>query len=289
MTEFNGTIIVIIVIAFLIVVYPYFFKKKKREIPSSTESLEPLIQHSSKHNKALGILLVFSIIFWVILLFWATFGKIIVNEKLFIYNWSNILAIAITIWMFVSMFNPDSRLRKSVEKSNKNIVVTSIAILIAMPFLVKITVEQGLPIFFHHVTKEPSQIEGVIEEKVSFRRCRQGVQLKGYDYFSNGRVCGLSKDILDVAEYGDKLILIGEKSPFGFTYSSYRFEKVSASQKNPYKETLHAPNQLNSKRKYVKISDEELDEFYDFINDPNYLYLEQILVTEVLFQIELNF
>jgi hypothetical protein len=202
-----------------------------------------------------------------VLLIGTLFQQIIVNEKLFIYDWTTKLSIVLTIWAVVALHKPNSIMKKRLEEKNKNIVLTTIAFIIAVPVLTKLTFEQSIPNFLHFLTKEPAQITVTIDKKVSLKRCRNGVQLKGYEYIQNGRVFGLRKDILDIVTTGDQLKLIGEKSPFGFTTTAYRYEKVNLPHSKPARKVAQTPYLKNLEEMNLMISEKDLKTFYDYIDE----------------------
>jgi hypothetical protein len=158
-------------------------------------------------------------------------------------------------------------MRKILEERNKNIALTTLAFIIAIPLFTKLTLEQGIPNFLHLLTKEPAQITVFIDKKVSLKRCRNGVQLNGYEYFANGRVCGLRKDILDILKPGDQLKLIGEKSLFGFTPTTYEYEKVNVPQSKPSRKVLQTSFPTSSEETNLMISEQDLKTFYEYIDN----------------------
>jgi len=165
------------------------------------------------------------VLLWVVLILWISFYDIIINEDIFIYQWSTYLTFLLTLLTLYSLLKQNSAINKEIKKQRKNIFLTFIVFILAVPFLSKITFERGLPALLHHITKTPSTMSVKIEEKISYRNCRKGVLLIGYEYFANGKVCGLSDEVLSQIDYNDTLELIGEKSIFGFTYHSYKFIK----------------------------------------------------------------
>lgn len=207
-------------------------------------------------------------ILWTVLLIGTLFQQIIVNEKLFIYDWTTKLSIVLTIWAVVALHKPNSIMKKRLEEKNKNIALITISFIIAVPLLTKLTVEQSIPNFLHFLTKEPAQITVTIDKKVSLKRCRNGVDLRGFEYFGNGRVCGLRKDILDLVKAGDQLKLIGEKSLFGFTTTRYQYQPRIEKVKNIQLPRAYKQYKKNySNEKDLIISEKDLKTFYDYINN----------------------
>jgi len=195
-------------------------------------------------KKKVKKILLIVILLWVVLILWVSFYDIIINEDIFIYQWSTYLTILLTLLILYSFLKSNSTIKKEMKKQGKNIFLTFIAFILTVPLLSKITFERGLPALLHHITKTPSTMSVKIEKSISYKNCRKGVLLIGYEYFANGKVCGLSDEVLSQIDYNDTLELIGEKSIFGFTYYSYRFIKykpiiVPKYLKSPKQETVN--------------------------------------------------
>jgi hypothetical protein len=154
---------------------------------------------------------------WIFTLFY----DIIVNEELFSNNWTWYLAIFFTLLSLYTLYKPNSKMRKQIEEQGNSVFLTTISFLIMIPLLTIITLQKSIIVPLHIMTKSPSKMTVEIETSISTRGCRGGVKLLGYKKFMNGRVCGLRKDTLSKIRKGDRLVLKGEKSLFGFTYDAY--------------------------------------------------------------------
>lgn len=174
---------------------------------------------------------IYSIIFLILtltfsfLLLWGVFSKTIVNEDIFIYHWTKILTFIITIYLLNLSFKSDSWLQKgfNVQKNNSKIKKV-ISIIIGVPILSTIFLEMSVPAALHYFFSKPSEKIVIIEKKLQGHRlyCHNGVILKGHDSL-NGRVCGLDDTTINKISSGDKLVLSGNTSIFGFTYNKYRY------------------------------------------------------------------
>ena len=149
-------------------------------------------------------------------------SNIIVNEKLFTFNWANLTAIIFTVWVVFYIFIKPSKHHKEAIK-NKNKLLVFICVLFAIPFFAKLSLERSLPLILHSLSNYPSKMIVTIENKSSGRKiCRNKVELKGYHLFYNGKICNLNKKIYDSIKVNDTLTLIGNSSAFGFTMDGFK-------------------------------------------------------------------
>jgi hypothetical protein len=161
----------------------------------------------------------------MISIIWGGFSHIIVNESLFIFEWSNYAAIVMTLIFLILLLKPNSTFKKNIEEQKKSIEMAVLAMLIAVPLVTKLACERGIPIILHTLTSKASQMDVIVAKQISNKGCRKGVKLIGYDRFANGKVCGLHDKFLSFAKQGTKLTLIGEESIFGFTMDKYRYQE----------------------------------------------------------------
>lgn len=172
-------------------------------------------------KKYIAIFFALFLLFASFLLIWSSHKSIIVNESIFVYHWTDILAGIITIYgMFFFIKELKRKWNDSIESIKLFLVVLSAPFII--PFFVKLFFEQSLMLFFHEITSEKSIKVVKVKEKISFRRCRNGIELEGYS-FVNGRICGIPEEHLSKLQYGDELTIEGESSYFGFTTEKIKY------------------------------------------------------------------
>lgn len=179
-----------------------------------------------KENATLGQKI--QIIFFLMVLITALFGifsNMLVNESILIYEYSNYIALVTVLIFLISLFKPNSTLKKRLEEQKKSIVLSTIIMICFIPLITKLTCERGIPIILHTFTKKPSEMKVVVSKQESSKHCRKGVELFGYERLGNGKVCGLGDKFLSFAKSGTKFTLIGEESIFGFTTDRYRYKE----------------------------------------------------------------
>lgn len=171
-----------------------------------------------KSKKSLFVLF---FLFSFVIMVWSTNKPIIVNEDIFIYYWTDILAGIITIYV---MFFFIKELRNEWNDTIKSIklFILVIASPFIVPFFIKLFFEQSLMLLFHKLTSEKSIKIVKVKDKISLRRCRNGIELQGYS-FVNGRICGIPEEHLNRLKYGDQLTIEGESSYFGFTTEKIKY------------------------------------------------------------------
>ena len=153
---------------------------------------------------------------------WSSHTPIIVNEELFAYYWTDILAGIITIYgMFFFIKELKKKWNDTIDSIKLFLIVIASPFII--PFMVKTFFEQSLMLLFHELSlKENSTKLVKMQKKISFRTCRNGVVLEDNYIFSsrNGEICHIPDEIYSKLIEGDELIIKGESSYFGFTTDS---------------------------------------------------------------------
>lgn len=59
------------------------------------------------------------------------------------------------------------------------------------------------------------------------RDCSGKLWLDEYKYFANDFICGVKKEHWEMLESGDKLILVGMVSTFGFEFKGYTIQAAN--------------------------------------------------------------
>ncbi len=197
-------------------------------------------------KRRLAIFFAFFFLFVFVIMVWSSHKPIIVNEDIFAYYWTNILAGIITIYgMFFFIKELKKKWNNTIESIRLFLVVISAPFII--PFFVKLFFEQSLMLFLHELTSEKSIKVVKVKDKVSLRRCRNGIELQGYS-FVNGRICGVPKEHLSKLQEGDELTIEGESSYFGFTTESikYAYREIQETDTSPNADwKKHTPKTYN--------------------------------------------
>lgn len=147
---------------------------------------------------------------------------ILVPNSFFIYNWQNILSLALCLFMLLSIIHPKGFFSKEIERKKLNPLFAGFGFVLVTFAFSNLLFEKSLPLHLHKISKkEIVTIEGTID-KVSIvsskgelfkYKCKyKTIQVKGF----KGEICGVPRHIIDNLYEGDKLILIGGKSSFGF-------------------------------------------------------------------------
>ncbi len=163
--------------------------------------------------------------FFLYLIILGVFSKTIVNKSLFDFYWTKILTIMLVIYFITILFNNNSWLNRSYNFQNISKTKRFLSIIIGIPLIITLIFERGIPIFLHQLIAKPSQKLVIVNRKIKGYRksCKNGVVIVGYSDTYNGRVCGLKADLIKKISKGDKIILFGESSLFGFSYHKYSY------------------------------------------------------------------
>lgn len=83
----------------------------------------------------------------------------------------------------------------------------------------------GLPLVLHKVASNEARVVVTVSH-ASFpfkrKRCSGKVYIEEYRLNGEQRVCGIQEEQWSALASGDKIILFGDKSIFGFTYERYK-------------------------------------------------------------------
>lgn len=153
----------------------------------------------------------------------ANVNFIIYRNTTLIY-WSNIFSISFAILGVYFLFQT----RRYSVKQGKSVFLSSLGLLLVIPLMTKIFFEESLMRFLHQFssTREISKTV-TIGKKTAYKFCWKGIHLKDPNFTSRARICGLSEDTLHQLKEGDKVVLKGISSSFGFDvkYFSYKGKK----------------------------------------------------------------
>lgn len=104
-----------------------------------------------------------------------------------------------------------------------------LSLIVVVPLFLYTSIARGLPILLHHVLSAPGEMTVTIRSKASSfstKNCLSGgVRVEEYVYLMNDHLCGFKQAYWENFKPGDKLILQGKKSSFGFSYKRYALIK----------------------------------------------------------------
>ena len=166
----------------------------------------------------------------IIVLMFASIKKNILvnNDIMLLFLWCGIAYASIILLIIIySLFKNNSQLRKNWESVFNRIWVILFACIVIMPFISIISFSIGIPATLHFITAKDSEITVTVRKKHhtflgGSNHCDGGVRLKEYKYFINDKICNITEFDWDRLEVGNKILLIGKKSPFGFTIEKYK-------------------------------------------------------------------
>ena len=143
------------------------------------------------------------------------FNSIFVNPSLFIYHWDSILIIVLTIFTLKKAFDKDSMIAKGFHyKDKKSDIQIFISILVGIPILLSIFIHISLPSLMHKVVNKELMKRVIISQKTHKEK-----HCLTYIYTTDEVVKGfcIDKDIYNSVDVGDRLLLKGTSSIFGFS------------------------------------------------------------------------
>lgn len=152
------------------------------------------------------------------------FNEIIVNEKLFEYQWNDYCAGILTITVLVYIthkYQTSEQFKNYLENQKLTILKVYFILLILVPLTSKLLTDKSSMIILHHFTKKQVIKIMYVDKVIHEKKCRQGIKIIGY----KGNLCGFSKNAVDVLYHNQKIILQGEESIFGFTRKNFKEEK----------------------------------------------------------------
>ncbi|MCP4970492.1 MAG: hypothetical protein GY932_07865 [Arcobacter sp.] len=170
-----------------------------------------------------------------IIFLWAMFiSKVIVNKEIFENSWNNYLVATLAIVLIIRMeydLRTNENFFESLKKTNTSKIKIYLIILIFIPLLGKMFTDRALMVVLHTIVDKQaiSKTEYIkdIREGGGYRDfCYNRIELVGYDMLINGGyVCGVSKKAIKRLKKGQKIILYGDKSYFGFTPKSFSYDE----------------------------------------------------------------
>ncbi|ENM5723896.1 hypothetical protein V4V59_003823 [Vibrio mimicus] len=134
---------------------------------------------------------------------------------------SSILFLFVVSLLFNRNFRKILFSNEGVKGRKNKPILAAIGMFIIVPLFTHIAVIRGVPSVINLAPfRVGSQIVTVVE-KTSSKSCRLGVEVIEFSGFINNKICGLPRWAWESLNPGDKLELIGKKSPVGFSYRKF--------------------------------------------------------------------
>ncbi|MGS0682363.1 hypothetical protein ACVBIL_14510 [Shewanella sp. 125m-7] len=156
----------------------------------------------------------------------AVFSNTLVNDE--VYEQLSLVAAVLSVLLLVAMFwglkQKNSWLRVNLDNQPRSPVKIILSVTIGIPILLHFSLAKGLPVLLHILLADKAIMIATIDDKhfgFYSRSCDGGLYLRGYRFWGNDYICGISKQDWDSYQSGDKLALYGDKSLMGFTYQKY--------------------------------------------------------------------
>lgn len=131
------------------------------------------------------------------------------------------------------LFRVRDRVEGELKKRNKKLWTGVIGVYIFVPIFFYSALLKGVPVLIHSLTYSSSEVHLKVRKKsyrYSVKHCRSGaIFIEGYDYFLNDKLCGFIKSDWESIAAGDRIILMGKVSKFGFTVNKNQKLTIKAS------------------------------------------------------------
>ncbi len=147
---------------------------------------------------------------------------IIVLDSFFKYNWQIIISTILSLFVLLSIVRPKGYLNKEIEIKKLNPLFTGLSLVFVTFLFFKYFSENALPLHLHRIFNKEIATKEVEVERINIvftkgeilkNKCKyKTIRIKNY----KGEICGVSKEVIDYLYEGDKLLLVGEESFFGF-------------------------------------------------------------------------
>lgn len=176
--------------------------------------MKKYLQETKEFNKIVKYVLI--IIFFALVLLWGALNHIIINEDIFIYNWQYIFSILFFIFILIKLFKTSNL---KLPRKTKELAILLFGIPLIIYMFSAIVLEKTIPSLLHIMISKPGKLIVSIDKKThkTRRNCHNGFKLKNYNNLLNGELCYLDNKMWSTLKPGDRLILSGNKSIFGFT------------------------------------------------------------------------
>lgn len=161
-------------------------------------------------------------------------SDILVDNRVFVplLKVSLALSAVFVVYLIYVMFIGDTFARRNIErmqdkrgKKRKRRWTAVLGLFLLIPTLFILGIAKGLPFIGHYFTAHDAEMTLTIARKSSSyhqRYCSGRIEFKAYPYLFNDEVCGIQKADWETIQPGEKIVLIGKQSKYGFTVERYR-------------------------------------------------------------------
>ena len=155
------------------------------------------------------------------------FTNFVANEaslKYFIFGGLG-FSIIVLVFILTRLLKEGSAYTERMQNQGKSPLMGIVAITIFVPAMSVVASYKGLPVALNYVFGSQGEVLVTVQSRPAghySKRCSGRVNLQGYSYFTNDRVCGIREGDWRKLTPGSKLILLGKKSIFGIQYNRYK-------------------------------------------------------------------
>lgn len=131
---------------------------------------------------------------------------------------------------FVTIVNQGTTYTKKLRRRGVKPLTAFLVSIVAVPAFTTFAFYKGLPRAINYFISEPGEITVTVRAKRNpyrSRDCSGKLWLDEYKYFANDFICGVKKEHWEMLESGDKLILVGMVSTFGFEFKGYTIQAAN--------------------------------------------------------------
>ena len=149
-------------------------------------------------------------------------------------EWALALSLAIFVLWVYSAFIGDTFMRRNMEKTlsqrGKRKWPVILGMALVFPIIFVLGFAKGIPLTEHYIFAKDAEIMLTVDRKGSSyysKHCSGELYFREYPYLFNDSICGIQKADWEAIHAGQKIVLIGDQSHFGFVTKSYRVESDS--------------------------------------------------------------
>jgi len=142
------------------------------------------------------------------------------------------LAALFIVFLIYVLFIGDTFVRRNMarmqskrgKKGNRNWALI-LGLLLVIPTLFIVGLGKGLPYIEHYLRAHEGEMLLTISGKghsYRQRHCSGRIEFKDYPYLFNDEICGIQETDWDSIQPGQKILLIGKQSDYGFSVERYQ-------------------------------------------------------------------
>ncbi|WP_146151187.1 hypothetical protein [Photobacterium lutimaris] len=111
--------------------------------------------------------------------------------------------------------------KEGVNGRKNRPILAAISVFVIVPLFTHIAVIRGIPAVINLAPFGIGSQVVTVVETTSSKSCRRGAEINEFSGFINNEICGLPRWAWESLNPGDKLELIGKKSPVSFSYQKF--------------------------------------------------------------------